>query len=69
MQAIKKLEEEMQKNSNNPYIQVVGNFLIEYLKENPTSAEKVLVADKTIAKSLDAMRKVAEQKKSEIVLY
>lgn len=63
MQAIKKLKEEIQKNSNNSYIQVVGNFLIGYLEQNPESAKSVLAEDKTIAKSLDEMRKEAEKKK------
>ena len=45
--AITKLKSEMDANENNSYIQV----------------EKIMAADKTIAKSLDAMKKEAEKKK------
>lgn len=61
--AIEKIKSEMDQNKNSTYIQVVGAFLLKHLKENPGAAEKVLVQDKTIAKSLDEMRKAAEKKK------
>ncbi|HCF71976.1 MAG TPA: hypothetical protein DER33_10420 [Syntrophomonas sp.] len=61
-QAIKKLKAEMEKDSNS-YVQVVGGFLLQHLQSNPESAEKILADDKSIAKSLDAMRKAAEKKK------
>lgn len=61
--AISKIKTEMDGNKNNPYIQVVGGFLLQHLDANPAAAEKILAADKTIAKSLDAMRKEAEKKK------
>lgn len=61
--AIEKLRSEMDSNKNNSYIQAVGQYLLSHLESNPDSAEKILVNDKTIAKSLDAMRKVAEKKK------
>jgi hypothetical protein len=59
--AIEKLRSEMDSNKNNYYIQVVGQYLIDHVDEK--SAEKILAVDKTIAKSMDAMRKVAEKKK------
>lgn len=61
--AIEKIKNEMEKNKNNPYIQVVGYFLLQRLKQNQGAAEKILQEGKTIAKSLDDMRKVAEKKK------
>ncbi|MCW2277752.1 Cas9 inhibitor AcrIIA9 family protein [Heliophilum fasciatum] len=61
--AIKKIQSEMQKNSNHPYVQVIGTFLHQYLETNPAAAERIMAADKTIIKSLDAMRKEAEKKK------
>lgn len=61
--AISKLRSEMDKNANNSYIQVVGGFLLQHLEANPESAEKIMAQDKTIGKSLDKMRKVAEKKK------
>lgn len=61
--AITKLRTEIDQNKNNPYIQVVGEFLINYLNSDPGQAEKILNPDKTIAKSLNEMRKEAEKKK------
>ncbi|PLR93220.1 hypothetical protein [Bacillus sp. T33-2] len=62
-QAIEKIKNEISGNANNPYIQVVGQFLLQHLEQNPDHAEKILVADKTIAKSLEAMRTAAQKKK------
>lgn len=59
-----KLKTEMDSNKNNPYIHVVGEFLLQHLNQNPQDAEKILVEDKTIGKSLNEMRKVAEKKKA-----
>jgi hypothetical protein len=61
--AISKIQSEIDQNKNNPYIQVVGGFLLMRLEENPDIADKILTDDKTIAKSLDEMRKAAEKKK------
>jgi len=63
VQAIGKLQTEMTANATNPIIQVIGGFLLQHLNNNPMDAEKILVTDKTIAKSYDEMRKVAEKKK------
>lgn len=62
--AITKLRSEMDANKNNSYIQVVGQFLLQHIESHPDDAEKIMTADKTIAKSLEAMRKEAEKKKS-----
>lgn len=62
--AIAKVKTEMDGNKNNSYIQVVGQFLLQHLEANPADAEKIMTADKTISKSLDAMRKAAEKKKT-----
>lgn len=62
-QAIAKIKGEMEQNSSNPYIQVVGNFLAGHITENPGDAERILAEDKTISKSLSAMRSEAEKKK------
>ncbi|RJQ25544.1 MAG: hypothetical protein C4589_11130 [Peptococcaceae bacterium] len=61
--AISKIRTEMNQNANNPYIQVVGGFLLQHLETCPVSAEKIMATDKTIAKSLDEMRKVANKNK------
>jgi hypothetical protein len=61
--AINKINSEISQNKNNPYFQVVGEFLLQHLNACPESAEKILTEGKTIGKSLDEMRKAAEKKK------
>ncbi|MCF8566880.1 PcfK-like family protein [Alicyclobacillus tolerans] len=61
--AIKKIRDEMTANANNPYVQVVGNFLLQHIDEHPDNAEKVLTDGKTIVKSLDEMKKEAQKKR------
>lgn len=62
--AIEKLKSEMTKNISDVYIQEIGGCLVHHLNQNPQDAEKILVSDKTIGKSLDEMRKTAMKKKS-----
>lgn len=62
--AISKLNEEIKQEKDNLYVQVVGEFLIKFIKENINLGEKFMAKDKTIGKSLDAMKKVAEKKKT-----
>lgn len=59
--AIDKLRAEMDSPKSNAYIKVIGQFLIRHVEGNPTAAEKLSAADKSIAQSLDAMK--AEAKK------
>lgn len=61
--AVSKIKTEMDQNKNNSYIQVIGGFILQHLDENPGDAERILTEGKTIAKSLDEMRKAAEKKK------
>ena len=61
--AITKLKTEIEQNKSNSYVQVVGEFLLDHLDKHPKDAEKILAKDKTIAKSLDEMRKAASKKK------
>lgn len=62
-QAIEKLRKEVASNKVNAYVQVIGEFLLQYVANNPNSAEKILDEKKTIVDSLNAMRKEAEKKK------
>ena len=62
MQAMDKLRAEMEQNKNNPFYQVVGNFLLGHLQQNPGAAEKILVDGKSIKGSLDAMQAEARKK-------
>lgn len=59
--AITKLQTEIGKSKRNSYVQVIGNFLLEHLRACPESAEKILNPEKTITKSLDAMRTEARK--------
>jgi len=61
-QAVKKLQDEIAGSQNNPYIQVIGNFLIQHVQANPGTAEKILENGKSIAKSLEAMKNEARKK-------
>lgn len=63
-QAVAKIKTEMERNKKNAYIQAVGSFLLQHLQANPADAEKIVSAgEKTVAKSLDEMRKEAQKKK------
>ncbi|MFJ2044547.1 hypothetical protein ACIOBL_13120 [Paenibacillus taichungensis] len=61
-QAISKLKAEMDGTGTNAYIKLIGDFLIKHIQANPGSAEQVMAADKTIAKSLVAMQAEAKKK-------
>ena len=63
MSAIAKIQSEMDANKANGYVQVVGSFLLHHLESNPNDAGKIRDEGKTILKSLDEMKKVAEKKK------
>ncbi|BFH13509.1 hypothetical protein WJ0W_006384 [Paenibacillus melissococcoides] len=62
-QAKAKLRAEMDGTKDNDYVQFVGQYLLDHIEAHPGDAEKVMVKDKTIAKSLEAMRKAAEKKR------
>lgn len=62
-QAKAKLQAEMAGAKDNAYVQFVGQYLLNHIEAHPGDAEKVMTKDKTIAKSLDAMRKAAEKKR------
>lgn len=62
-QALAKIHDELDKNKDNEYIQCIGAYLADYLRSNPGAAANIMAEGKTIAGSLDAMRKVAEKKK------
>ncbi len=60
-QAIAKLQQEMQVNKVHPYLLTIGNFLMDYVKANPSTAEKILTENKTIVGSMKEMRKEAQK--------
>ena len=61
-EAITKINDEMEKE-NNPYVKVIGEYLLGLIKNDETTAEKILDNDKSIMKSLEEMRKAAEKVK------
>ena len=61
-ESITKINDEMEKE-NNPYVKLIGEYLLEVIKNNETAAEKILDKDKSIMKSLEEMRKAAEKVK------
>lgn len=47
----------------NPYVQVVGKFLSDYINKNPECGEVFIDSKKTLAQSLIVMKKEAEKVK------
>lgn len=62
--AIIKLNAEIDANKSNPYVKVIGDFLKAHIGANPQDAEKIVVAEKTVIKSLDAMKNEAKKNQS-----
>lgn len=60
--AIKKINDEIEKEKN-PYVKVIGEFLLSVIEGDEVVAEKIMANDKSIMKSLDSMRKEAEKVK------
>ena len=60
--AIEKLKAEIVK-SNDPCIQVIGEFLLQHIESNNSNAEKIMQEGKTIEKSFEEMRNAAVKKK------
>jgi hypothetical protein len=61
-EAISKINIEIEKEKSNQYVKVIGEFLIGHLATDPSSAEKIMAKDKTIAGSLTAMQTEAKKK-------
>lgn len=62
-EALTKLQVEITTNSKNKYVQVVGGFLINHVRNNPEDAQLIMAEGKTIVGSLEAMK--AEGKKNQ----
>lgn len=61
--AISKLKAEMEKKTENPYIQGIGESLISHLSTNPEDAEAFLNPSKTVEKSIEVMRNIAAKRR------
>lgn len=60
-QAMAKLNAELRVERVNPYVAAVGNFLMDFLEDNPSSAEKFLAEGKTIIGSMKEVRNEAQK--------
>lgn len=61
-QAIAKLQAEMEGAKDNAYVQLIGNFLLQYIEGAPDAAGKVVAEGKTLKGSLSAMKSEAKKK-------
>lgn len=61
--AIDKIKTEIDGDKANPYIKLIGDFLLQHLEQHPDAAGKILADGKTIKGSLEAMKKAAEKNK------
>ncbi|ACA41261.1 hypothetical protein Bsph_3781 [Lysinibacillus sphaericus C3-41] len=64
-QAMAKLSAELRVERVNPYVAAVGNFLMDFLEDNPSSAEKFLAEGKTIIGSMKEVRNASSKGASE----
>lgn len=62
-EAIKKLEDEMNNEASNAYVQYVGPKLIEHIRQHPESSEMFMTEGLTIKGSLKKMRDEASKVK------
>lgn len=63
--AIDKLKLEIEKESKNPHVRLIGECLIEYIQSDPHIAYVIANTEKTIVNSLKVVNKEAEKKLSE----
>lgn len=62
--AAEKIKSEMEKEKDNSYVQVIGEYLLQQLSIDSELAKKILNKNKTVLKSLDAMKAAAMRKKT-----
>lgn len=68
-QAKAKLQAEMDASKGEDYVVWVGQHLLAHLDANPQDADKFLAEGKTIAKSMDLVKKAAEKNKKGNVAF
>jgi hypothetical protein len=62
-EAIKKIQDEIDNEKNNSYVQYVGKYMIEYLNKNQGYADNILDESKSIKGSLKKMEEEAKKVK------
>lgn len=56
--AIEKIKEEIEENKNS-YTEIIGNYVIQHIEINQQATEAIINEEKTLAGSLEQMRKEA----------
>lgn len=59
--AINKINEEMEKNKNNTYLQAIGQYVVNQLEINKNSSDKIERGEKTLGGSLKYMQEKAKK--------
>lgn len=62
-QALKKLQDEMDKEKNNSYVVFIGGYLKTHIQAHPADAALIMDEKKTIAGSLEKMKGIASKQK------
>ncbi len=60
--AIDKLKSEIEKESENPHVKLIGEHLIEYIQANPHIADVIANTEKTIVDSLRVVNEEADKR-------
>lgn len=60
-EAIKKINEEISK-AKDPYVKIVGEYVLKHIELNGQAVEGIASGDKTITKSIDKVKSVAKTK-------
>lgn len=58
-EAIKRINEEMQKTPDNLYIEIIGHYVIDNIKDDETAES---TKDKTLAKAMENIKSYAKKK-------
>ena len=62
-EAFEKLNEEILEKPNNSYVQYIGEYLIDYINQNPQHSELIVEPKKSIEGSLKHMEGIASKNK------
>lgn len=60
-EAVHKLDLEMEKEKKNPYVTVIGEYLVNFIRNNEHNAPEFLNEKKTISGAIDKMKSAARK--------
>ena len=66
-EAVNKLTKEIE-NSSNPYVEYIGEYLIDYIEQHPWYAKKILEEGKSIQESLNCLTRQTGERGIEAIL-